>query len=148
LIAAHCKEAGIELIINAVEYQSWSAQVLSNLDSSNTTGTFQMTMLGGFQGPDPAALQSRIGTGAGNNLGVYSNSEVDGLFAKALINSDQSYRQPLYYEIQKILSEELPIIPIVNYASFDAQGANVKMAPIQCSDLAGWQELSYTYFED
>ncbi|MDR1374649.1 MAG: ABC transporter substrate-binding protein [Treponema sp.] len=146
LISAACREAGIELIVRPMEYQAWSQQVWENVNSP--TGTFKIALMGGFQGPDPAALQTRVGTRALNNIGQYSNTEIDGLFDRALINSDRGYRQPLYFRVQEILAAELPIIPVVNYATFDAQAANVRMAPVQCAGIAGWAEFSYTYLEN
>ncbi len=146
LIQAKCKDAGIEIIVTPMEYQAWSQIVWDN--TNNNGANFTCSLMGGFQGPDPAALQSRIGTDALNNIGKYSNTKIDELFTKGLLNSDLTYRKPIYHEIQKIMSEELPIIPIVNYAGFDAQAANVKMTPVQCAGIAGWAEFSYTYIEN
>jgi peptide/nickel transport system substrate-binding protein len=146
LISAACREAGIELIVRPMEYQAWSQQVWDNVNTD--AGTFRISLMGGFQGPDPAALQSRIGTKALNNIGQYTNTEIDGLFDRALINADTGYRQPLYFRIQEIMAAELPIIPVVNYASFDAQAANVRMSPVQSAGIAGWAEFSHTYLEN
>jgi len=144
LIVASCKEAGIEIVYTPIEYQAWAAIVWQNMLTEG--GNFRSSLMGGFQGPDPASLRARIGTGNNNNIGQYSNARIDELFQQALVSSDQSVRAPLYKEIQKIMSEELPIIPIVNYAGYDAQGPNVMDSPIQCTGKAGWQEYSYTYF--
>ena len=70
LISAACKDAGIELIINALEGQAWSTKVSTNQD-------FVIATLGGFQGPDVSALAGRISTEGAMNHGDYSNARID-----------------------------------------------------------------------
>ncbi len=137
LIAANAKEAGIEIIVNSMESQAWTQKV-------STEKNFQISLTGGFQGPDVADLSGRVGTGQSTNYGSYSNAKVDELFAQGLLSTDQDVRRPYYYEIQKILSEELPIVPIVQYISYQGQGSYVTYAPLQSIGLAGWVEFSYT----
>lgn len=137
LISSACKEAGIELTINSIEYQAWGTKVSTNQD-------FVIGMLGGFQGPDVAALAGRISTEGSMNHGDYSNARIDELFELGLKSTDPEVRKPYYHEIQKIMSEELPIIPIVGYQAYIGQASYVKDTPYQCAGRAGWGEFLYT----
>ena len=50
---------------------------------------------------------------SGYNDGKYSNAEVDELMGQAATAEDT---QPLYTEVEKIIAEEQPVIPIYHYA--------------------------------
>ena len=45
---------------------------------------YEITMFGGYQGPDISAMESRFATDAPMNIGGYSNPRVDELFKEAL----------------------------------------------------------------
>ena len=141
LISAECKKAGINLTVNAQEYLAWN----NTVDRYSGPGTFDMSMSGGFQGPDPAALSNRVGTDGASNGGYYSNPEIDALFKEALTNSDQAYRQERYFKIQEMLRDDLAIIPIISYAGYDVSGGNIVNTPLQCVGITGWAEYSRTY---
>ena len=141
LIAAECKKAGINLTVNAQEYLAWN----NTVDRYGGPGTFDMSMSGGFQGPDPAALSNRVGTDGASNGGYYSNPEIDALFKEALTNSDQAYRQERYFKIQEILRQDLTIIPIISYAGYEASAGNVRCLPLEMAGVTGWAEYSRTY---
>ncbi len=51
-------------------------------------------------------------TPPGRNRGYYKNSKLDDLVEKALRTEDFSKRRELYFEAQKIIFEDLPIIPL------------------------------------
>jgi peptide/nickel transport system substrate-binding protein len=48
----------------------------------------------------------------GGNRGHYSNPEVDVLLAAAAATTDEATRRAHYIEVEKILAEELPGIPL------------------------------------
>ncbi|MBV7380322.1 peptide ABC transporter substrate-binding protein [Maritimibacter dapengensis] len=62
---------------------------------------------------------------SGYNDGKYSNARVDELLAEAKTSDDTS---PLYTEVEEILNEEMPVIPVYHYAG-------VYMLD---TDLGGW----------
>ncbi len=136
LLKADCEKAGIELVLNVMEYNAWNDKVYINRN-------FVVEMQGGFQGPDPAALASRVGTGGSMNQSNYSNAEVDALFAEAIKTGDQDKRAELYGKAQAILAKELPIVPIVAYASYDACGSNVSGTPNEGVGKWGWAEWTF-----
>ena len=57
---------------------------------------------------------------------------------------NQTERAKIYKEAQKILAEDLPFIPIVGYASYDANSINFKNLPIDGSGKWGWREYTFT----
>ncbi len=141
LFVASCKEAGIEVSVNASEYQAWNQKC-------STEKNFQMTLMGGFQGPDVSDLSGRVGTGGASNLGSYSNAKVDALFELGMTSTDQDVRRPYYYQIQKILSEELPIVPFVQYQTYTAQASYVINTPIECAGKVSWNSYALTDIVD
>ncbi|MGF7057779.1 ABC transporter substrate-binding protein [Brassicibacter mesophilus] len=137
LMAASLAEAGIELTVQVHEFNAWFAKVGEQRD-------FILELQGGFMGPDPAALQKRFGTGVGSNYGEYSNAEFDSLLAEAAATGDQEKRAELYKKAQAIVAEELPYIPIVAFASYDANNAKYINLPIDGTGKWGWAEYTFT----
>ena len=81
--------------------------------------------MAGYQGPDPDAMAKRIGTGAVMNYSQYSNEKVDELLAQARTLTTHEDRGACYKKVQAILAEDLPIIPIVEFASYKACWSNI-----------------------
>ncbi|MDR0357612.1 MAG: ABC transporter substrate-binding protein, partial [Clostridiales Family XIII bacterium] len=144
LVADAAKEAGIEVTVNAQEYLAFD-QTVNEL--SGAPGTFSMALMGGYQGPDPAAMSNRIGSAGASNIGKYSNAEVDELLAESRILSDQSERQSLFYQVQQIMHDELPTIPIVCFTEYNVSAGNLKGLPKDNKDKCAVGEFTYAYFE-
>lgn len=144
LIADACDQAGIEVKVNAQEYLAWD-QTVNEL--SGAPGTFSIALMGGFQGPDPSALINRVGSGGASNLGKYSSAEIDSLLSESKILSDQDERKDRFYQIQQIMSEDLPIIPIVSFTEYNTYAANLKGVPKDSVGKSAGMEFTYAYFE-
>jgi peptide/nickel transport system substrate-binding protein len=54
--------------------------------------------------------------GAGGNYMQYQNAKVDELMLAAQTSFDRAERKRLYSEVQVILRDELPVLPIFQYA--------------------------------
>jgi peptide/nickel transport system substrate-binding protein len=103
------RAAGIRLEIRSAEFGTFYSDV--------TKGAFQMYALrwiGSNEDPDifRYAYSSAAFPPKGANRGRYSNARVDGLLAEAAGEMDQTKRREEYVEVQKILAEELPGIPL------------------------------------
>jgi peptide/nickel transport system substrate-binding protein len=108
------RAAGIELTLRAAEFGTFYADV--------TRGAFQMYVLkwvGSNEDPDifryMYASQSFPPKGA--NRGHYVNPQIDALLAQASTQSGpaaevQARRRTEYVEVQKILAEDLPSVPL------------------------------------
>ncbi|WP_255551495.1 ABC transporter substrate-binding protein [Granulicella sp. dw_53] len=103
------RAAGIDLQIRSAEFGTFYADV--------TKGAFQMYALRWIgSNEDPDIFRYVYGSGSfppkGGNRGRYSNARVDALLTAAAVVTDQSERRREYVEVQRILAEELPGIPL------------------------------------
>ena len=109
ILQQQLREAGIDLQIRSAEFGTFYADV--------TRGAFQIYALrwiGVNEDPDifRYAYSSASFPPKGANRGRYSNPRVDELLAKAAAAADQNERRSNYVEIQQILADDLPGIPL------------------------------------
>jgi len=110
------RAAGIELRIRSAEFGTFYADV--------THGAFQMYILKWIgSNEDPDIYRYMVSSGSfppkGANRGHYVNARVDELLAKAAAETGpaaeaQARRRAEYVEVQQILADELPAIPLWN----------------------------------
>lgn len=103
------RAAGIRLALRSAEFGTFYSDV--------TRGAFQMYALRWIgSNEDPYIFRYTYGSGSfppkGANRGRYSNPRVDALLSAAAGESDQQKRRADYVEVQKILAEDLPGIPL------------------------------------
>jgi peptide/nickel transport system substrate-binding protein len=103
------RAAGIDLQIRSAEFGTFYADV--------TKGAFQMYALrwiGSNEDPDifRYAYGSESFPPKGGNRGRYANARVDALLTAAAATTDQAERRKDYVEVQRILAEDLPGIPL------------------------------------
>ena len=72
VIQSNFKNMGITLTINTMDDPAYDEKVWFGHN-------FDLTILGGYQGPDISAMSQRFVTGGGINFGEYSNTELDEL---------------------------------------------------------------------
>ncbi len=82
-----------------------------------TKGAFQIYALRWIgSNEDPDIFRYAYGTGSfppkGGNRGRYSNARVDALLTEAAAAEDRTVRKADYVEVQRILADELPSIPM------------------------------------
>ena len=95
--------------------------ILTNTDwkvylSRQNTGDYEIARagwIGDYQ--DPKSFLDMMVTGRGNNQTGWSNQDYDNLLMKAANSTSQKERFLYMYEAEKILMDELPIIPIYTY---------------------------------
>ena len=103
------RAAGIRLEIRSAEFGTFYSDV--------TRGAFQMYALRWIgSNEDPDIFRYTFASSAfppkGANRGRYSNPRVDALLIAAAAETDQTKRRAEYVEVQKILAEDLPGIPL------------------------------------
>ena len=103
------RAAGIELTIRSAEFGTFYSDI--------TKGAFQMYILrwiGSNEDPDifRYAYATQSFPPKGGNRGRYSNARVDALLADASAVTDEAARRRDYVEVQQILADELPGIPL------------------------------------
>lgn len=139
IIAANMKEIGIDLKINMMEMGAWQDKVLTN-------GDFEVTMLAGYQGPDVSGISGRIASDGGTNIAKYKNPELDAILAEAVTMSDLAERTAAYKEVQRILSEDLPLLLIIDNGYKVPVRTNLAGTPYQLPEALASSELSKTEF--
>ena len=108
-IQAELRDAGIELSLRSAEFGTFYSDI--------TRGAFQMYLLRWIgSNQDPYIFEYAYATAMappkGANRGRYSNPRVDALLAAAAAETDQGKRRVLYVEVQQVLADELPSIPL------------------------------------
>jgi peptide/nickel transport system substrate-binding protein len=103
------RAAGIRLEIRSAEFGTFYADV--------TKGAFQIYALRWIgSNEDPDIFRYAYGSGSfppkGGNRGRYRNPRVDALLTEAAASSDRAVRKKDYVEVQQILADELPGIPL------------------------------------
>jgi peptide/nickel transport system substrate-binding protein len=109
ILQQQMRAAGIDLQIRSAEFGTFYADV--------TKGAFQMYVLRWIgSNEDPYIFQYGYGSASfppkGGNRGRYANDRVDALLKTAAGSTDQGERRRLYVEVQQILAEDLPGIPM------------------------------------
>jgi peptide/nickel transport system substrate-binding protein len=131
----------VELVL--LEYAAWEEQVAA--------GDFDIALQGGFQGPDPANLALRWGTGNTLNRWGYSNPEFDELLVQGDSAPSQEERAPFYFQAQEILAEDVPSIPLVlqtYFAGFTSRMSGVWLDPDDpASSQVGMNRFTLTKLE-
>ncbi|MEH6775737.1 MAG: peptide ABC transporter substrate-binding protein [Cereibacter changlensis] len=112
------KDIGVEMTIsNLPPAVMWGDYWMLSQFDSVVVGLNTLT------GPDPDTSDYFMSTssaakgGAGQNTWVYQNPEVDALLKQGgeLVSPEE--RRPIYLKIQEIMREDLPFLPIFQYAT-------------------------------
>ena len=134
---------GIDIELVLLEFAAWDAQVGS--------GDYDISLQGGFQGPDPANLSVRWGTGSALNRSGYANPEFDDLLVQGDSATTQEERIPFYFQAQELLAQDLPQIPLVlqtSYAAFTSRMSGVWLdGDDPASALVGMNRFTLTKLE-
>ena len=109
ILQSQLADAGIELTLRSSEFGTFFSDV--------SAGRFEMYALRWIgSNEDPDIFRYAYGSDRfppkGGNRGHYSNARVDELLARAASTTDQQARRRDYGEVERILSEELPGIPL------------------------------------
>ena len=112
-------EVGINVEVKAMERGAF-VEELVNPESD----AFDIAYNSYALGLEPSKYAPLLLSGNANNFMGYSNEEVDELFAKGVTETDDTKRSEIYGKIQKIVLEELPLLPIdypANVAVFNSK---------------------------
>lgn len=119
VVQEQLKQIGIEAELNLVENATMVDQVYIAKD-------FDIAVTGESAYVDPNTLiQSNFGTGESGNFVNYSNERVDELIVEGMAATDQTARQEIYQEIQRILLEDLPWVNLFIANQFEAMKDDV-----------------------
>ena len=132
-------KVGIELEIRSYEWGTFFSDVKQ--------GNFHLYSLAwvGVMDPD---IQYQIFHSAsvppnGDNRGRYSNAEIDRLLEQGRIAADESERKLIYSQVQKILAEDLPYVPLWWWKNVIVKQPSVKgFVPYPDGDLISLKNVS------
>lgn len=88
-------------------------------------------------------LSSALIQSEGHNYSGYSNSEVDQLWDSAIKAESEAEAQAAYSQIQRILSHDIPVIPLVEREDWMIVANNVE--GMESGPLAGWDDWGSVY---
>jgi peptide/nickel transport system substrate-binding protein len=139
------KDAGIDLTLNMMEYAAWG-----NIVRIGTERNFSLTMLGGYQGPDPNGVAGRVASNGLTNYAGYKNPEVDNLLEEAVRLVTREDRGAKYREVQKIMAKDLPLIPMSEWVSYIPYRSYVMGHPAssEAIDKTGFSEYTYCWLDN
>lgn len=103
VLKSNFDEIGIKLNHNSMDDAAYDAKIL---DDKN----FELTVLGGYQGPDISSITSRFSTEGPMNYGLYSSEEMDTALKNGNIATELEDRAVYYKEVQEILRNDLPVV--------------------------------------
>lgn len=101
------KDIGIDLEILAMERGAFYEKLL---DPANKD--FDLAYNGYVMGLEPNGYRPLFMTGNMNNFMKYSNTEVDDMWAKGVVETDPTKRQEIYEKIQEQIMEDMVLYPI------------------------------------
>lgn len=129
------KDIGINVVISAMEAGAWMEEAFA--------GNFDITVLSGYHGPDASGMAMRVGTGGAVNIMGYSNAEVDACYAAGTATTDLEERAKAYKAAQKILSLELPILPLCEAVITEVASSNCSDTPLSAPNVTSVTDLSH-----
>ncbi len=118
-----------------LQNQEWKVY----LDSQNT-GNYQIARAGWIGDyPDPSTFVSMWMTGAGNNQTGWSNAAYDRVLRASTSAPTEAERMADYQQLEQILADEVPVIPIYFYTRVYAINSKVKGWVPQLIDNRAWK---------
>ncbi|HEV2528312.1 MAG TPA: ABC transporter substrate-binding protein [Thermomicrobiales bacterium] len=132
VIQAQLAEIGIDVELVALEFGAWAERMSS--------GDFDMGLLGGFQGPDPANMRGRYAVPGGVNYWGWSNAEFLQLLEEGDIAVGEEARAPFYFDAQMIMATEIPTIPLTTYTGYTPYSTRVSGVSFDPNDPAGLEQ--------
>ena len=128
--------------LNISEIANFQTKVLDNYN-------FDMAMNSGSQGPDPNAIENRIGSNGSLNISKYANPEIDELLKQGIAVSDKAERGEVYKQIQEILKRDLPMVIVTDEIYSYPIKATIHNHPLsqEKSTTLGTNEFSEVWIE-
>lgn len=136
------KDIGIDVRLNITEMAAWTDKVWINKN-------YDIAVLGGFQGPDAGGLSLRFASDGSMNIYNYSNEVLDKELADGSLKVSKEERRPHYVNAQKILIEDLPMVPLSEMMIVTPYYSYIKGHPLSEEAIAntGYKEYNYIWLD-
>jgi peptide/nickel transport system substrate-binding protein len=123
------KELGIEVAVTGLEFNTFVEREQRQKD-------FDVAMQGFISTLDPDSARTQFRTGGTQNSVGYSNPRVDQLLEQGAVEQDDARRKAIYDEMQRVLLDDLPVLPLTTLKKFTAVDKNVGgVSPRKGEDL-------------
>lgn len=142
VVKDNLKDIGIDARLNITEMAAWTDKVWINKN-------YDIAILGGFQGPDAGGLSLRFASDGSMNIYNYSNEALDKELADGRLKVSNEDRRPHYVNAQKILIEDLPMIPLSEMMIVTPYYSYIKGHPLSEEAIAytGYKEYNYIWLD-
>ena len=140
IVKENLKEIGINVTLNIMEMAAWQDKVITN-------SNFDMTMLAGYQGPDVSGVAGRVASNGGTNVGLYNNPEMDAALQAGVDTDDVAERAKAYSEVQRLMSEDMPMIFLFENGDCLPVSANLDGTPRDVPEKAAASEFTYANYK-
>lgn len=142
VIKDNLKEIGIDVKLNITEMAAWNEKVWINHD-------YDIAILGGFQGPDAGGLSLRFASDGSMNIYEYKNDKMDQVLADGRVKVGEEERRECYVEAQRLLVEDLPMVPLSEMMLVTPYYSYVKGHPLDedTIDKVGYKEYTYVWLD-
>lgn len=136
------KDIGIDVKLNITEMAAWTDKVWVNHD-------YDIAVLGGFQGPDAGGLSLRFASDGSMNIYEYVNETIDKELSDGRLKVSHEDRRDHYVKAQKILVEDLPMIPLSEMMMVTPYYSYIKGHPLsdEAIDITGYKEYTYIWLD-
>lgn len=138
IIKKQLAEVGIELTVIQTDFEEWQESVVSS-------GEYEMTLYGGYQGPYPEAILHRVAIGGQLNVMRYQNTTVSDQLYAAIAQPKEALRRQSLREVQALLAEQLPFLPLLEWHTVTPV-ASYLVDPPQTSAVVSRNDYSKTSF--
>lgn len=119
LVQEDLRAVGIKVTIQPVSVSEWYPQLIA--------GNINFLPVRWTQRPDPDGLLTYLfHSKSAANTSRYSNPEVDALLDRARETFDQAARRKMYFDAQRLMTQDLPFIPLFFSIEFAAMRDDVQ----------------------
>ncbi len=140
IVKENLKEIGINVTLNIMEMAAWQDKVITNSD-------FDMSMLAGYQGPDVSGVSGRVASDGGTNVGLYNNPEMDAALQAGVATDDVAERAKAYSEVQRLMSEDMPMVFLFENGDCLPVSANLDGTPREVPEKTAASEFTYANYK-
>ncbi len=128
------KELNIDV---QLQNQEWKVYIDSQRQLNYSIGRY--AWIGDYL--DPNSFMDMMVTGGGNNQTGWSNADYDRMIHEASVESDPVKRMNTFHEAEKLLMEEMPVIPIYFYTRNHLINPRVKGMHPNILDIHPWKHV-------
>lgn len=104
-VADQLRTLGLEVRVTPVTGAAW-------MERAGERHEFDLTLMGGNQGPDPENLNARFGSRGAFQIMGYESPEMDAALADGAHAVGLAARSRAYFRAQEILARDLPVVPL------------------------------------